>query len=60
MKAFFRRFRIPAGLRRKWVMVPTIAVLAVALLGGLWFLGHTGSNSVWNQPSAMSEPGRVS
>src|SRR5438309_1707776 len=51
MKAFFRRFRIPAGLRRKWVMVPTIAVLAVALLGGLWFLGHTGSNSVWNQPS---------
>src|SRR5207244_677415 len=46
-----RRIRIPAGLRRKWVMVPTIAVLAVALLGGLWFLGHTGSNSVWNQPS---------
>src|ERR1700736_3004782 len=51
MKAFFHRLRFPAGLRRKWVVLPAIAVLAVAALGGLWFLGHSGSNSVWNQPS---------
>src|SRR5438309_3096068 len=51
MKAFFRRLRVPSGLRRKWVVVPAVAVLAVCLLGGLWFLGHSGSNSVWNQPS---------
>jgi cell division protease FtsH len=50
MKAFFRRLRVPAGLRRKWIVMPAGVVLAVALLGGLWFLGHTGSNSVWNQP----------
>src|SRR5438270_3777594 len=50
MKAFFRRLRVPSGLRRKWVVVPAVAVLAVCLLGGLWFLGHSGSNSVWNQP----------
>ena len=50
MKAFFGRLRVPAGLRRKWVVMPAGTVLAVALLGGLWFLGHTGSNSVWNQP----------
>src|SRR5690242_1904798 len=50
MKAFFGRLRVPAGLRRKWVVMPAGVVLAVALLGGLWFLGHTGSNSVWNQP----------
>ena len=51
MKAFIRRFGFPARLRRKWVVVPTSAVLALAMLIGLWYLGHTGSNSVWNQPS---------
>jgi cell division protease FtsH len=50
MKAFFRRLRVPAGLRRKWVVMPAGVMLAVALVGGLWFLGHAGSNSVWNQP----------
>ena len=50
MKAFFRRLRVPAGLRRKWVVMPAGVMLAVALLGGLWFLGHAGNNSVWNQP----------
>jgi cell division protease FtsH len=51
MKAFIRRFRVPARLRRKSVMWPAIALLSLALLGGLWFLGHSGSNSVWNQPA---------
>src|SRR6202011_1205589 len=51
MKAFFGRLRFPAGLRRKWVVIPAMAVLAVAALGGLWYLGHSGSNSVVNQPS---------
>jgi len=51
MKAFFRRLRFPAALRRKWVMLPAVTLLAAASLAGLWFLGHSGSNSVWNQPS---------
>src|SRR5256885_10663461 len=51
MKTFFRRLALPAGLRRKWVVMPALGVLVLAIIGGLWFLGHTGSNSVWNQPS---------
>ena len=51
MKALVRRFRVPSGLRRKRVVLPAVTVLAMLLLGGLWFLGHSGANSVWNQPS---------
>ena len=50
MKTFFRRLSIPAGLRTKRVLVPALALVGVLLLGGLWFLGHSGTNSVWNQP----------
>jgi cell division protease FtsH len=51
MKTFFRRLTVPAGLRRRRVVVPALALVVVLLIGGLWFLGHSGSNSVWNQPS---------
>src|SRR5438552_1039538 len=51
MKTFFRRLTLPAGLRRKWVVMPAVGVLVLAIIGGLWFLGHSGANSVWNQPS---------
>jgi cell division protease FtsH len=51
MKTFFRRLAVPAGLRSKWVVMPALALLTVCLLGGLWFLGHSGANSIWNQPS---------
>ena len=51
MKTFFHRLSVPAGLRRKRVVVPALALAGALLLGGLWFLGHAGANSVWNQPS---------
>src|SRR3989440_7690757 len=51
MKMPLRRLAVPSGLRQKRVTVPAVVVLAGALIAGLWFLGHSGSNSVWNQPS---------
>ncbi len=51
MKTFFGRLSVPAGLRRKWVVAPVLTVLAVLLIAGLWVLGHSGANTVWNQPS---------
>ncbi|MEA2633281.1 MAG: cell division protease FtsH [Chloroflexota bacterium] len=51
MKTFFQRLSVPGGLRKKRVVVPALAVLGVLLLSGLWFLGHSGTNSVWNTPS---------
>src|SRR5438552_1521981 len=51
MKTFFKRLSVPAGLRRKRVVVPAVALAGALLLGGLWFLGHAGANSVWHQPS---------
>jgi cell division protease FtsH len=51
MKTFFRRLTAPASLRRKRVVIPALAVLGVLLLSGLWLLGHSGENSVWNTPS---------
>ena len=51
MKTFFRRLSVPAGLRQRRVVVPAIALLGALLIYGLWFLGHSGANSVWNQPS---------
>jgi len=51
MKTFFHRLSVPAGLRRKRVVVPALALAGVLLLAGLWFLGHAGANSVWNQRS---------
>src|SRR3989440_8991998 len=53
MKTFFHRLSVPAGLRRKRVVVPALALAGVLLLGGQWFLGHSGTNSVWNQPSVQ-------
>ncbi|HEX9094920.1 MAG TPA: ATP-dependent zinc metalloprotease FtsH [Candidatus Dormibacteraeota bacterium] len=52
MKTFFRRLSVPASLRRKRVVIPALAVLGVLLLSGLWLLGHSGENSVWNTPSS--------
>ncbi len=51
MKTFFRRPSVAPGLRKKRVVVPALALVGALLLGGLWFLGHSGANSVWNQPS---------
>jgi cell division protease FtsH len=51
MKTFFHRPSVPAGLRKKRVAIPALAVLGVLALTGLWFLGHSGTNSVWNTPS---------
>jgi len=51
MKTFFGRIRVPSGLRRKRVVVPALTVLALLVTGGLWFVGHSGANSVWSQPS---------
>ena len=51
MKTFFHRLSVPAGLRKKRVVIPALVVLGVLALGGLWFLGHSATNSVWNTPS---------
>jgi cell division protease FtsH len=51
MKALFRRLRVPSAVRRKRVAIPLATLLVVAVIGALWFIGHSGSNSVWNQPS---------
>ena len=51
MKTFFRRPSVPDGLRQKRVVAPALALAGVLLLGGLWFLGHSGANSVWNTPN---------
>ena len=51
MKALFRRLRVPSALRRKRVAIPLAALLVVAVIGALWLIGRSGSNSVWNQPS---------
>ncbi|HXN58291.1 MAG TPA: ATP-dependent zinc metalloprotease FtsH [Candidatus Angelobacter sp.] len=50
MKTFFRRPSVPDGLRQKRVVVPALVLVGALLIYGLWFLGHSGSNSVWNQP----------
>jgi cell division protease FtsH len=51
MKALFRRLRVPSAVRRKRVAIPLAALLVVAVIGALWLIGRSGSNSVWNQPS---------
>jgi len=33
-------------------LIPALVVFGVLALGGLWFLGHSATNSVWNTPSA--------
>jgi cell division protease FtsH len=38
-------------MRRKRIAIPAVVLLAAAIIAGLWFIGHTGSNSIWNQPS---------
>src|ERR1700736_2583749 len=51
MKTFFRRLQVPSSLRRKRVAVTALAMLGVLIVGGLWLVGHSGANTVWNQPS---------
>src|SRR3989442_1613350 len=51
MKRLVRRLSALAGLRRKWMLGPALVVLALLVTGGLWFMGHAGANSIWNQPS---------
>src|SRR5260370_29553772 len=51
MKWVFSRLSVAAGLHRKWVVVPALTVVAVLIVTGLWVVGHSGANSVWNQPS---------
>jgi len=51
MKRPVRRLSALRGLRRKWMLVPPLVALALLVTGGLWFIGHAGANSIWNQPS---------
>jgi cell division protease FtsH len=51
MKTLFRRLRFPALLKRKRVVISGLVVLGAAAVGGIWLLGHSGGNSVWNQAS---------
>ena len=51
MKRPVRRLSAFKGLRRKWMLVPALVALALLVTGGLWFIGHAGANSIWNQPS---------
>src|ERR1700687_48435 len=51
MKTFFRRLSVPPGLRKKRVVVPALALVGMLLLGGLWFLGHSGAKWLLNQAS---------
>ena len=51
MKTLFRRLSVPSGLRRKAVLVPALTVLTALIVAALWVLGHSGANTVWNQPS---------
>src|SRR6202521_4232000 len=51
MKTLFRRLEVPSSLRRKRVGVAALPVLGLLIVGGLWLIGHSGENSVWNQPS---------
>ena len=51
MKTLFRRLSVPPGLRRKLVLVPAVTVLVLLIVAGLWVVGHSGANTVWNQPS---------
>src|SRR5256714_51517 len=51
MKRLVRRLSAVAGLRRKWMLVPALVALGLLVTGGLWFMGHAGANSIWNQPS---------
>jgi cell division protease FtsH len=51
MKTLFRRLRVPSALRRKRVTIPALSLLGIALVGALWFVTHSGGNSVWSQPS---------
>jgi cell division protease FtsH len=50
MNSLFRRIRVPSALRRRRFTIPAVVFVGALLLGGLWFLGHSGSNAVWNQP----------
>ncbi len=55
MRNMLRR-RIGSALKRRSVTIPGVVVLAALLITGLWFVGHTGSNAVWNQqPVAISD-----
>src|SRR3989441_3088425 len=51
MKRPVRGLSALAGLRRRWMLVPALVALALLTTGGLWFIGHAGANSIWNQPS---------
>lgn len=51
MKTLFRRLSLRSGLRRKAVLVPALTVLTALVVAGLWVVGHSGANTVWNQPS---------
>jgi cell division protease FtsH len=43
-------------MRRKRVTIPGVIVVGAALMLGLWFLGHSGSNAIWNQtPTPISD-----
>ena len=51
MKTLFRRLSVPPGLRRKLVLAPAVTILVGLIVAGLWVVGHSGANTVWNQPS---------
>src|SRR5438093_13306659 len=51
MKRPVRRLAAVRALRRKWMLVPPLVALALLVTRALWFIGHAGANSIWNQPS---------
>ena len=51
MKTFFRRFDIAVQVRRKRVLVPALAAIAILVFGGMWYASHSGPNAVLNQPA---------
>jgi cell division protease FtsH len=56
MKSRLRRLRLSSILGRRRVSIPLVILLSAAVIAGLWILGHSGSNAVWNQsPTPISD-----
>src|SRR6266513_2233509 len=47
MKTFFRRLTLPAALRRKWVVMPALGVLVLAIIGQRILLTDTAGRQSW-------------
>src|SRR5919204_5313748 len=51
MKGLFRPLGALIRRRRKPLLILGTITGSLLVIGGLWFIGHSGSNSLWNQPS---------